>query len=197
MTKDEFPINLLKDIFGEIDFELPEDILGTTLYVLGKLKKKEYTTVIYRYMYGKTLEECGVVFNISRQAVNFRLVSALMKLRASNNKDILKLGLNYYTTATTQNLIHKCYMHLEEGKSLSDLDTMHLEDIVFKITIEELDLNVRTYNCLKRARLNTIGDIVKLDSAALLKLRNFGKGSYNNLVKVLCDYGILIYDYII
>ena len=52
MTKDEFPINLLKDIFGEIDFELPEDILGTTLYVLGKLKKKECITVIDRYMYG-------------------------------------------------------------------------------------------------------------------------------------------------
>ena len=185
MTKDEFPINLLKDIFGEIDFELPEDILGTTLYVLGKLKKKECITVIDRYMYGKTMVTKGETFNVSKQAVSFRLISALMKLQDPYIKNMLRLGLKKYNEVTTKRLIHKCYTHLEKEDTSADLDTMKLEDVVLKTTIEELSLDRRTYNCLKRARIDTIGDLVKLDSTALLKLRNFGKGSYNNLVKVL------------
>jgi len=42
------------------------------------------------------------------------------------------------------------------------------------IPIEELDISVRTFNCLKREEIELIGDLVQRSESSLLKLRNFG-----------------------
>lgn len=62
---------------------------------------------------------------------------------------------------------------------------------VLDLAIEELDLSVRTYNCLKRCGLNTMRDVVLryLDDG-LLKVRNLGKRSIEETVSKLTEWGV-------
>jgi len=56
--------------------------------------------------------------------------------------------------------------------------------------VEDLDLSVRAQNCLKAANIRTIGDLVKRDHAAMLKFRNFGRKSLQELEAVLEQRGL-------
>jgi len=58
---------------------------------------------------------------------------------------------------------------------------------LLKTSIEDLNLSVRAYNCLKSANINTIGELVSRDEQDLLKFRNFGKKSLSELVEVIED----------
>lgn len=58
---------------------------------------------------------------------------------------------------------------------------------LLKTSIEDLNLSVRAYNCLKSANINTIGELVSRDEQDLLKFRNFGKKSLAELVEVIED----------
>lgn len=56
--------------------------------------------------------------------------------------------------------------------------------------ISELELSVRSSNCLKEAKIKTIGDLVKKSEMEMLKYRNFGKKSLTEINKILQDMGI-------
>ena len=49
------------------------------------------------------------------------------------------------------------------------------------ITIEDLNLSVRSYNCLKREGINTVGDLVQKSEADLMDIRNFGQKSIDEV----------------
>ncbi len=61
---------------------------------------------------------------------------------------------------------------------------------VLEMTIEDLDLSVRSYNCLKRAGIHTVEDLTKKSSDDMLKVRNLGKKSLDEVVKKLEDLGL-------
>lgn len=56
---------------------------------------------------------------------------------------------------------------------------------LLRTSIEDLNLSVRAYNCLKSANINTIGELVARDEHDLLKFRNFGKKSLTELIDVI------------
>ncbi len=56
--------------------------------------------------------------------------------------------------------------------------------------ISDLDLSVRASNCLTSANITTIGELIQLDEAALLRLRSFGKTSLREVKRKLVDYGL-------
>ncbi len=56
---------------------------------------------------------------------------------------------------------------------------------LLKTSIEDLNLSVRAYNCLKSANINTIAELVSRNEQDLLKFRNFGKKSLSELVEVI------------
>lgn len=56
-------------------------------------------------------------------------------------------------------------------------------------SIEELDLSVRSYNCLKRAGIHTVQDLTKKTEEDMLKVRNLGKKSLDEVVKKIRDLG--------
>ena len=58
--------------------------------------------------------------------------------------------------------------------------------------IEELDFSVRTYNCLKKAAVLTIGDLVKIPESELMQIRNFGKKSLTEVKEKLASLGLTI-----
>ncbi len=58
---------------------------------------------------------------------------------------------------------------------------------VMEMTIEDLDLSVRSYNCLKRAGIHTVEDLIKKSEEDMLKVRNLGQKSLDEVVKKLDD----------
>ncbi len=56
---------------------------------------------------------------------------------------------------------------------------------LLRTSIEDLNLSVRAYNCLKSANINSIGELVSRDEQDLLKFRNFGKKSLTELLEVI------------
>lgn len=53
-----------------------------------------------------------------------------------------------------------------------------------------LDLSVRAYNCLLRNGIKTVKEVIEYDeNVGLMKLRNFGKGTYDEIIKKLARYG--------
>ncbi len=57
-------------------------------------------------------------------------------------------------------------------------------------SVEELDLSVRSYNCLKNAQIQTIGDLVTRTEADMLKTKNFGRKSLNEIKEILAQMGL-------
>lgn len=65
-----------------------------------------------------------------------------------------------------------------------DAEKMRIANLL-KTSIEDLNLSVRAYNCLKSANIATIGELVSKEESELLKFRNFGKKSLNELIEVV------------
>lgn len=61
---------------------------------------------------------------------------------------------------------------------------------VLEMSVEDLDLSVRSYNCLKRANIHTVEDLTKRTEDDMLKVRNLGRKSLEEVVKKLEDLGL-------
>jgi DNA-directed RNA polymerase subunit alpha len=75
----------------------------------------------------------------------------------------------------------------EKGKSeekIVDEQVLHMRKLL-KTSLEDLELSVRAYNCLKAAKINTLGELVRYDMHELLKFRNFGKKSLVEIEELL------------
>ena len=63
---------------------------------------------------------------------------------------------------------------------------------ILKMVIEEMDLSVRSYNCLKRANIHTVEDLTKKTEDDMLKVRNLGRKSLDEVIQKLESYGLAL-----
>ncbi|NBB86600.1 MAG: DNA-directed RNA polymerase subunit alpha [Bacteroidetes bacterium] len=70
-----------------------------------------------------------------------------------------------------------------------DAEVQRIRELLSQ-SVDELDLSVRAHNCLKAANIKTIGDLVRREENEMLKFRNFGRKSLQELVEVLDDRGL-------
>lgn len=70
-----------------------------------------------------------------------------------------------------------------------DEDALRIRKLL-KMSVDELELSVRSHNCLKAADIQTIADLVRRDEQEMLKFRNFGRKSLQELSKILEEKGI-------
>ena len=63
-------------------------------------------------------------------------------------------------------------------------------DKVLEMTIEELDLSVRSFNCLKRANINTVEDLISKTEDEMMKVRNLGRKSLEEVINKLAMMGL-------
>ena len=61
---------------------------------------------------------------------------------------------------------------------------------VLEMTIDELDLSVRSYNCLKRAGINTVDELIQRDEVDMMKVRNLGRKSLDEVRQRLASLGL-------
>ena len=67
-------------------------------------------------------------------------------------------------------------------------------DKVLEMTIEELDLSVRSFNCLKRANINTVEDLISKTEDEMMKVRNLGRKSLEEVINKLSMMGLHLAD---
>ena len=72
----------------------------------------------------------------------------------------------------------------EEEAQEIDEEVLRIKKLL-KMNVDELELSVRSHNCLKNANIKTIGDLVRLDESELLKFRNFGRKSLQEIQDIL------------
>jgi DNA-directed RNA polymerase subunit alpha len=70
-----------------------------------------------------------------------------------------------------------------------DEELLHMRKML-KTNLNDLDLSVRAYNCLKAADVRTLGDLVSLEISDMMKFRNFGKKSLAELEQLVSDKGL-------
>ena len=69
-------------------------------------------------------------------------------------------------------------------------ETENLGEIMMR-SVEDLELSVRSANCLKNAGINTIGELVQKTEAEMLKTKNFGRKSLTEIKEILNEYGLV------
>ncbi|MFC6998292.1 DNA-directed RNA polymerase subunit alpha [Rufibacter roseus] len=76
-----------------------------------------------------------------------------------------------------------------EEEEAVDEEMLHMRKVL-KTPLHDMDLSVRAYNCLKAADIRTLGDLVQLDLADMMKFRNFGKKSLTELENLVSEKGL-------
>jgi DNA-directed RNA polymerase subunit alpha len=85
------------------------------------------------------------------------------------------------------------FINFEEVEEEPVVETPSKEDDLGKIlsrSVEELELSVRSANCLKNAGITTIGELIKKTEAEMLKTKNFGRKSLSEIKDILNEYGL-------
>ena len=133
--------------------------------------------------------------------VNYSVIPA----RVGNNMDFDKLSIEIKTdgTVTAKESVSIAAKilndHLELFINLSDTANKNVEmidgeetvkKIQLEMTIEELDLSVRSFNCLKRAGIDTVGDLTNRTQDEMIKVRNLGKKSLEEVIQKLDTMGL-------
>ena len=85
---------------------------------------------------------------------------------------ILSEHLNLFIDLTDEARNAEIMVEKEESK----------KEKVLEMTIEELDLSVRSYNCLKRAGINTVEDLINKTEEDMMKVRNLGRKSLEEVI---------------
>ncbi|KRN29159.1 DNA-directed RNA polymerase subunit alpha [Lactobacillus selangorensis] len=77
----------------------------------------------------------------------------------------------------------------KNAEIMVEKEETHKEKML-EMTIEELDLSVRSYNCLKRAGINTVQELTDKTEADMMKVRNLGRKSLEEVKQKLADLGL-------
>ncbi len=77
----------------------------------------------------------------------------------------------------------------EKKEDLVDEQTLQLRKVL-KTPLEDLDLSVRAFNCLKAAKINSLSELVQYEQEDLMKFRNFGQKSLSEIEQVLSERGL-------
>ena len=102
-------------------------------------------------------------------------------------KEASRILIQHLMLITDENITFDDASNREDN--IVDEHILHMRKLL-KTSLEDLDLSVRAYNCLKAAKINSLAEMVKYDTHELLKFRNFGKKSLVEIEELLQDKGL-------
>ena len=139
------------------------------------------------------------------ERVSYEVESA----RVGQNENFDKLIMNVYTNgsitpeeamALSARILIEHFNIVTDLNSISDVSGLMAEKKVDTITktletpIEEIEFSVRAYNCLKRAGINTVQDLISKKEAEVTKIRNLGKKSLKEVIDKVKEMGLKFRD---
>ena len=134
-----------------------------------------------------------------------RVNMSVENTRVGQQTDFDKLTLDVYTNGTLSpedsvSLASKVlsehlnlFVDLSDAASRAEVMSAKKEDAkvdVMNMSIDELELSVRSYNCLKRAGINTVSELTNKTSDEMMKVRNLGRKSLEEVLEKLKDLGL-------
>lgn len=102
-------------------------------------------------------------------------------------KEAAKILIQHLMLITDENI--KFPDETDKEDNIVDEHILHMRKLL-KTSLEDLDLSVRAYNCLKASKINSLGEMVQYETHELLKFRNFGKKSLVEIEELLQDKGL-------
>ncbi len=102
-------------------------------------------------------------------------------------KEASRIMIQHLMLITDENITFEDAGGREDN--IVDEHILHMRKLL-KTSLEDLDLSVRAYNCLKAAKINTLAELVRYDTHELLKFRNFGKKSLVEIEELLQEKGL-------
>ncbi len=102
-------------------------------------------------------------------------------------KEASRILIQHLMLITDENITFDDASSREDN--IVDEHILHMRKLL-KTSLEDLDLSVRAYNCLKAAKINSLAEMVKYDTHELLKFRNFGKKSLVEIEELLQEKGL-------
>ena len=194
---------------SEVDILVPEMHIAT----LGKDAKLYMEITIDRGRGYVPAEKNKQIFNLGIDViavdsiytpvlkVNFRVEDTRLGQVTDYDKLILEVWTDCTVSAkeAVSQAANLLIEHLKSFSNLSDESSITAEMMVEKddkgkekileMTIEELDLSVRSFNCLKRAGINTVEDLISKSEEEMMKVRNLGKKSFDEVKEKLQSLG--------
>lgn len=180
--KNPYPLNLLTDVLDITEFEIPEitkDIVSGLEYASSLLGERRNEILKMFYKEGLSVPRIAEFFNVSKSAIYTLKRNAIMRLRRPKCICYLIYGKEGFEQ--------------RERKQLLDMqtkrDSIEYKEIM-KIRFEELDLSVRSFNCLRRAGFIMIGDIVDLTEDEIIHIKNISWKQYDEIGRALLAKGV-------
>jgi len=102
-------------------------------------------------------------------------------------KESAKILIQHLMLISDENISFDTEESAEE--EVVDEHVLHMRKIL-KTPLEDMDLSVRAYNCLKAAKINTLAELVQYDTNELLKFRNFGRKSLVEIEQLIIEKGL-------
>ncbi len=102
-------------------------------------------------------------------------------------KEASRIMIQHLMLITDENITFDDATSREDN--IVDEHILHMRKLL-KTSLEDLDLSVRAYNCLKAAKINSLSEVVRYDMHELLKFRNFGKKSLVEIEELLEEKGL-------
>ncbi|MGI6202590.1 MAG: DNA-directed RNA polymerase subunit alpha [Eubacteriales bacterium] len=147
----------------------------------------------------------GVIYTDSIYTPVYNVSYSVENTRVGNITDYDKLTIEVFTNGTITakeaisfgaKILHdhlKLFMDLSDEVTKTDIMVEREEKVkekILEMTIEELDMSVRSFNCLKRAGIDTVEDLVNKTEEEMMKVRNLGKKSLDEVVSRLRALGL-------
>ena len=159
----DFPQNLLDAIaIPDAPEEWPKDIVPVLYYIAYSYSPRDADVLFSVFRDNHTYKEAHEKYGLSRERCRQVIIGVLKFMRRPACVNLMRKGFNVDFEAAT---------------------------ITLDSPIDDLFLSVRSYNCLKRAGVKTVKDILELGSEGLHRIRNLGERCYEEITsKVASKY---------
>lgn len=183
------PAHLLNEIFSAIIEASGDDVL-----------KEREKTILTMLLEGKDVEFVAEEYGLTRSRIMQIVSKAVRKL--ATVKTFSELRREYkqlvFDNANFQNVIEALQNRIKKLERINNIDTAPVSEYDYLLgdkggtftammntPVYDLEISVRSLNCLKGADVNTLYDLVKCNKTDLMKFRNFGKKSLTELEDLL------------
>lgn len=193
-----YPLDVIDILFGDddsIDINYIENNFDENLeFVLGTLREREAKLFRKIWKDGYILEAVAQQEGVTKERVRQIVAKAERRLRHPTRLRVLRYGKE---VMELQDDITKLTMELYQKKQelIHQINNPHLitlskEDKLESIKLEELELSVRSYNCLRRAGINKLVDLLTKTEEDIMRLRNMGRKSLKEITEKLSDMNL-------
>ena len=216
LKKDKEGVVTAKDIEKDADIEIVnEDLVIATLSKGGSLDMELTVSNGRGYVDAKTnkkllkKDEIGVIAIDSLYSPIERVSYEVEPARVGQSENYDKLVLNVWTNgsikpeeaiALASRILIEHFEVITKINKIADMTGLLADKEDDPITktletpIEELDLSVRAYNCLKRAAIHNLSDLTSMSETEMMKIRNLGKKSLKEVIDKIKDMGLKFRD---